>query len=216
MKKYFIPLIGVISSGKTTFLKGLLGIDILETGSSTTTKFVCLIKNSDKYLFYHVIPKKEKNIISLTKEGEIFEGEEKIKSKMKEINQALTQNKQKDLLNVFYILEAPIKNIDNDFILQNCYFMDIPGLNENNNENKQKYIEDIFSLISFDDILFEIIIFDSKNIGPDNIKEILKSLEKKNVLKKENNLFILNKIDLCENKKEIIENCKNYFYKTFE
>ena len=48
MKKYFVPIIGTISSGKTTFLKGFLGIDILETGSTTTTKFVCLIKNSDK------------------------------------------------------------------------------------------------------------------------------------------------------------------------
>ena len=213
MKKFFIPIIGTISSGKTTFLKGFLGIDILETGSTTTTKFVCLIKNSDKYSFYHVIPKKEENNISFTKEGEISEGEEQIREKMKEINLALSQNKQKDSLNkIFYILEAPIKNIDNEYILENCYFMDIPGLNE----NEQNYIEDIFSLIGFYDILFEIIIFDSTNIGSDNIMNILRSLEKKKVLKNENNLFILNKIDLCRNQEEIIENFKNYFYKTFE
>ena len=75
MKKYFIPIIGAISSGKTTFLKGFLGIDILETGSTTTTKFVCLIKNSDKFLFYHVIPKKEENVITFTKDGEVSEGD---------------------------------------------------------------------------------------------------------------------------------------------
>ena len=213
MKKFFIPIIGTISSGKTTFLKGFLGIDILETGSTTTTKFVCLIKNSEKYSFYHVIPKKEENYISFTKDGEISEGEEQIRAKMEEINQTLSQNRQKDSLNkIFYILEAPIKNIDNEFLLENCYFMDIPGLNE----NEQNYIEDIFSLIGFDDILFEIIIFDSTNIGSDNMLNILHSLEKKKVLKKENNLFILNKIDLCRNQEEIIENFKNYFYKTFE
>ena len=195
MKKYFIPIIGAISSGKSTFLKGLLGIDILETGSTTTTKFVCLIKNSDKFLFYHVIPKKEEKIISFTKEGEISEGEEQIIAKMKEINHNLSQIKKNDSLNnIFYMLEAPIKNIDNEFILENSYFMDIPGLNE----NEKNYIDDIFSLINFNDILFEIIIFDSTNIGSDNIMNILLSLDKKKSLKKENNLLILNKIDLCK------------------
>ena len=213
MKKYFIPIIGAISSGKTTFLKGFLGIDILETGSTTTTKFVCLIKNSDNFLFYHVLPKKEENIITFTKEGEVSEGEEQIIAKMKEINQSLSQIKKKDSLNnIFYMLEAPIKNINNEFILENSYFMDIPGLNE----NEKNYIDDIFSLISFNDILFEIIIFDSTNIGSDNIMNILLSLDKKKALKKENNLFILNKIDLCKKKDEIIENFKDYFYKTFE
>ena len=213
MKKYFIPIIGAISSGKSTFLKGLLGIDILETGSTTTTKFVCLIKNSDKFLFYHVIPKKEEKIISFTKEGEISEGEEQIIAKMKEINHNLSQIKKNDSLNnIFYMLEAPIKNIDNEFILENSYFMDIPGLNE----NEKNYIDDIFSLINFNDILFEIIIFDSTNIGSDNIMNILLSLDKKKSLKKENNLLILNKIDLCKKKDEVIENFKDYFYKTFE
>ena len=73
---YFIPIIGTISSGKTTFLKGLLGIDILETGSTTTTKFVCLIKNSDKYLFYHVLPKKKK-ILYLFKKKEYYQLEKR-------------------------------------------------------------------------------------------------------------------------------------------
>ena len=210
---YFIPIIGTISSGKTTFLKGLLGIDILETGSTTTTKFVCLIKNSDKYLFYHVLPKKEKNFISFQKEGVLSTGEEKIKERMKEINQTLSQIKENDTLNnLFYVLEAPIKNIDNKFILNNSYFMDIPGLNE----YEQKYIENIFSLISLDNILFEIIIFDSTNIGSDSIMNVLNSLEKKKALKKENNLFILNKIDLCRNQEEIIENFKYYFYSIYE
>ena len=45
MKK-FIPIIGTISSGKSTFLKALLGINILETGISTTTKFVYLIQHN--------------------------------------------------------------------------------------------------------------------------------------------------------------------------
>ena len=210
MKKYFIPIIGTISSGKTTFLKGFLGIDFLETGSTTTTKFICLIKNSDKYLFYHVLPSKKDTIISFIKDGEVCKGEEKIKEKMKEINQNISKINNKESLNkIFYMLEVPIKNIDNEFILQNSYFMDIPGLNE----IEQNYIEDVFNLINLNDILFEIIIFDSSNIGSDNILNILISLEKKNVLKKENNLFILNKIDLRSKKEDIIDTFKNYFYR---
>ena len=47
MKKKFIPIIGTISAGKSTFLQALLGTNVFETGT-TTTKFICLIKNSDK------------------------------------------------------------------------------------------------------------------------------------------------------------------------
>ena len=69
----FIPIIGSISSGKSTFLKGLLGINELETGATTTTKFICLIKNSSKTSFYHVILKKQGNNVSIQKEGETIE-----------------------------------------------------------------------------------------------------------------------------------------------
>ena len=53
--KLFIPIIGSISAGKSTFLKGFLGINELETGANVTTKFVCLIQNSPQTSFYHVI-----------------------------------------------------------------------------------------------------------------------------------------------------------------
>ena len=74
------------------------------------------------------------------------------------------------------MLEVPIKNINNEQLLENSYFMDIPGLNENNTT----YIKDIFSIIKIDDILFEIMIFDSTSIGSDNILDIFKKLESEN------------------------------------
>ena len=51
MKKKFIPIIGTISAGKSTFLQALLGTNVFETGTTTTTKFICLIKNSDQTKF---------------------------------------------------------------------------------------------------------------------------------------------------------------------
>ena len=213
MKKYFIPIIGTISAGKSQFLQGLLGTNVLQSGSTTTTKFVCLIKNSLQINFYHVIPKKEKGII-FDKEGEEIKEKEKIKLKIEEINKNLS-DKKSTINEMFYMLEIPINNIENLALLDQCYFMDIPGLNEIMNS----YIENIFSIISIEDILFEIIVFDSTNIGSDSILEIIKELDKKHCLKKTHNLFILNKIDLCTksgDKADIIDTFKDYFYKTFQ
>ena len=212
MPRKFVPIIGTISAGKSTFLQGLLGTSVLESGATTTTKFVCLIQNSKDTKFYHVIPKKEKSIV-FVKEGNEVNGEENIKEKIKEVNKALSEKPgTKD--DIFYKLEIPIKNIDNPSLLEECYFMDIPGLNE----NESSYIDIIFSLLTLDDIKFEIMVFDSTNIGSDNILNIIIKLEKKKCLKKSGNLFILNRIDqITQNgEKEIIECFKQYFYQNFE
>ena len=211
MKK-FIPIIGTVSSGKSTFLKGLLGLNVLETGLTTTTKFVSLIKNGAQMKFYHVIPKKEK-YLEFIKDGEEIFGEENIKNKIIEINKSFSE-KPGTRNDIFYILETPIKNIENDYLLKECYFMDIPGLNENENS----YIEEIFSLITLDDIKFEIIVFNSRYKDSDNLLNIIQKLEEKKCLKKSGNLFILNKIDQVNKngENEIINNFKQYFYQNFE
>ena len=56
---------------------------------------------------------------------------------------------------IFYMLEMPIKNVENKFLLDECYFMDIPGLNE----NKNSYMDIIFYIITFNYFIFKIIIF---------------------------------------------------------
>ena len=174
MKEKYIPIIGTISAGKSTFLKAFLGVTMLQTGATTTTKFVCLIKNSNRNCFYHVIPNKN-NGIKFIKDGEKTIGEEEIQKRIEEIKRNFSEKKP-NKNDIFYMLETPIKTIKNTYLLNNCYFMDIPGLNENNST----YIEDIFSLITINDILFEIMIFDSTSIGSDNILDIFKKLEKKN------------------------------------
>ena len=206
----YIPIIGTISSGKSTFLKSLLGINVLQTGISTTTKFVCIIQHSKITKFYHIIPIKQ-GALKFKKDGKEISGEENIRKKIEEINQDLS-NKPITKDNIFYKLETPLKYIDNKILLENYYFLDVPGLNE----YKNNYIDIIFSVITFEDIFFEIIIFDSTSISSDNIFNIIKNLERKNCLKKKDNLYILNKIDKVENKEEIIESFRNNFYKQFE
>ena len=94
MSKCYIPIIGTISAGKSTFLKAFLGIEVLETGATTTTKFICLIKNNNQTSFYHVIPKTENCSVIFSKEGSEIKGIEEIKKKIEQINKTLTEKKE--------------------------------------------------------------------------------------------------------------------------
>lgn len=97
MRKKFIPNIETISADKSTFLQGLLGTNVFETGSTTTTKFVCLIKNNNQTKFYYIIAKKENNIEFIMDGDEII-CEENIKNKIKEINQNLPNKPIKKMI----------------------------------------------------------------------------------------------------------------------
>ena len=210
-QRKIIPIIGIISSGKSTFLQALINSDILESGGTTTTKFLCLIKNKQlgPFQFYHVkfcLNKKER----FERDGEIISGEENIKNKIKEIN----KNEEKNMNNLFYILECPINFIENKKILNENYFMDVPGLNE----TKFNYVNNIFEKIK-DLINFYIFIFNIEHYIGDETKNIFQDLDVNGCLqKKEGNLFLLNKIDnvpvgTIETR---IEDFSNYFYNTFE
>ena len=205
-----IPLIGIISSGKSTFLQALINSDILESGGTTTTKFPCLIKHKESgpFQFYHVkFINEEKRFIM---DGEIIEGEENIKNKIKEIN----KNEEKDVNKLFYVLECPINCIENKKLLEENYFMDVPGLNE----AKCEYAKNIFMNIK-DIINFYIFIFNADHYVGDEVKDIFQNLEENGYLqKKEGNLFLLNKIDNIKagTIESRIEEFSNYFYNTFE
>ena len=46
IKRFQIPVIGKISSGKSTFLNALLGVDCLEVRQEVATQFCCLIRHN--------------------------------------------------------------------------------------------------------------------------------------------------------------------------
>ena len=213
-----IPIIGTISSGKSLFLDNLLGLDLLETNSSTTTKFVCVIrhkKDLEEPIFYHINLIKKGNVYESIKEGDIVIGKEKIRKKIKEINdieKEISDDKRKyDQL--FYILEIDIKTIKNEELLNNYDFYDIPGLdelinnkeqdnNKNNNNNniqtkvKMIYIKELFKY--FKNIIdFGIFVINSERGYVNSSKEVIVNVV--NEIKREKNitnyLIILNKID---------------------
>ena len=56
-KRKSIPIIGTISSGKSLFLDNLLNLNLLESKSDITSKFVCIIRHNKDLLepkFYHI------------------------------------------------------------------------------------------------------------------------------------------------------------------
>ena len=137
-----IPIIGAISCGKSLFLDSLLGLNLLEIKSSTSSKFVCIIrhnKNLQVPIFYHITLKesgKDKKTgmteYKAIKDGESIEGYENIKEKIKQINQEQKAIDDNDIKfdELFYILEIKINYIKNEELLNNYDFYDIPGLDE--------------------------------------------------------------------------------------
>ena len=151
MNHTYIPIIGEMSAGKSNFLNAFLGLDdILQTGSSTTTKFVCLIKNSNYTSFYHVIPTKKNGYLIFNKEGNEIKNSEEIRKEIIQINEKLVNGKG-NKNDIFYCLETPIKNKLITEQLSNYIFMDIPGLNE----DESNYFDEIFSLLTLNDIFLK-------------------------------------------------------------
>jgi hypothetical protein len=129
-----IIVIGMISSGKSTFLNSLLGINYLETKDDITTKFICIIRYNNEInepKFCHLkIKEEEKGKYYFIKDGEESIGKDKIIEKISNINLKESSITQPQYDQLFYLLETNITNIENKDFLKKHDFYDIPGLNE--------------------------------------------------------------------------------------
>ena len=142
-----IIVIGMISSGKSTFLNSLLGIAYLEAKDDVTTKFVTVIRYNENLKapkFYHLklikeeqpkmyekekdeknniiinsnIKEKEENLYLFEQDGEETIGADNIVKKIKEINDVEKENQEPKYENLFYMLETNITNIENKEFLK--------------------------------------------------------------------------------------------------
>lgn len=209
LRKYTIPIIGILSSGKSTFINGLfLNNTLLEIDMDHTIKFICIIRHQielakGKFRFTKV--KIDSN--SLIKDGIIIEDENEIKNKIIEINKKKIDSEE--ILNAFYLLELNIQLIDddkiaNDELLKNIDFMDIPGLDffesqKNSNEIEQNKIVNIFKNFK-DKLNYFIIIFDCLRLQHDQVFIILEKLKNEFNIEMKNNLIVINKINLMVEK----------------
>ena len=210
---YFsIPIIGTISSGKSTFLNNFLGINFLESSSKITTQFICIIrhKNSGKSEFFSVeleqrnsIYQKEKKSYNFKKKELIAIGEDEIKNKIKEINDSIQKDEnltKRDKSIFFYILETKLSVFEgeNEKYCNMFEFMDIPGLNE----MKDFFPKEIIPLI-IPNTQFSIFFFDATNIQSTSSNEVFyKYVKLLNSKINKNSFFVINKLDEIKNNLE--------------
>ena len=129
-------VIGMISSGKSTFLNSIFGFNYLQANDNITTKFICIIRYNPKLKqpkFYKLklLQKQGKqNEYIYLKEGKDFLGKKEIKDKIKSINFEQHKSSEPIYENLFWMLEINEIPFENKKFMEEHDFYDIPGLNE--------------------------------------------------------------------------------------
>lgn len=236
IKRFAIPVFGVISSGKSTFLNYLLNLNnLLEMDEQISTKFICIIRHNktlkNPKLYEVKIDIRGEQSVNFEKGKEIKEDiKEAISKRNSDIkNEKLGRNPEK----YFLLLETniPFFNDDNDYFSDFYEFMDFPGLNEKdekdnpNGKNKPDlFYKDYIPLI-LPNVKFAIFIFNLIDYKGDEAKHLIDYfkdfsklfnfpyLEQICINSFNNSIFILNKIDLSERNmiNEDINNFKECF-----
>ena len=233
IKKFSIPIIGKINSGKSSILNYLLNLnDTLEVSEGLTTKFISIIRHNENLKgkspkIYNVNISERANVnnksmYSFEKTGECLHGD--IKDIIKKRNELLKKKELECLPeNYFYIIETYIPLFENEYKLYSDYFefMDIPGLNERIDEEYKYNIYFRKAIPLFiNNVKFSIFIFDTMNyhnITQEPLINFNKELNsfyknyKNESLKEniENSILILNKIDKSDLDGGIEEEKKN-------
>ena len=213
MQRFSIPIIGTVSSGKSTFLNFLLGIDYLEFSHKITTKCVTIIRHKpiDKPELYTVSIKERRN-------GYFnFEKNEKIEGNPKDIisqrNKLIQDSEKKINREDFFILIEVRTQLflgENEKFSNLFEFLDIPGLDEGTEDSfdirQSKFFKENILPKLIRNTQFSLLLFNAekylsiKNIGI--FKEYFKKFHNNKIV---NSFFILNKIDLLHNKEKEIE-----------
>ena len=234
-ERFTIPIIGIISSGKSTFLNVILQNNYLETDTKEATKFICILRHN-RFLREPKLYKaysKRRRIDYKYKKFEYFSFEKRheveevngikgdIKKLMQEINKNIAKYEEKmeisqrDINKYFYILEVniPLFSKEEYKSLGNYFdFIDIPGLNEEKSFISKNIIPMIVNKCLFSIYIFEMGRYESKPTL-DIYKEYISGLntyEKKSI-------YILNKIDIIhednkynDDEKKYLEEFKEY------
>ena len=222
---YFsIPIIGTISSGKSTFLNNFLGFNYLESSGKITTQFICIIRHRDienPELFTVELDPRDsvyhKESYNFKKKEKIATGENEIKNKICEINKSIKDDEnlsKREKSIFFYILETKLSIFEgeNEKYCNMFEFMDIPGLNEMNDFFPNEIIPKITP-----NTQFSIFFFDATNIqSASSNKVFYKYVELLNSKINKNSLFVINKFDEViinlENEKDIEKTKKFQIY----
>ena len=225
MKRFSIPIIGMTSSGKSSFLNFLLDINCLETNTNITPKCVIIIrhnkelKENEKYIYSVKINERGDGLYNFEKDentknenvNEIISERNKL---IKNMQSCEVPNKE----DFFLIIEAkiPLFTKENEKFGYFFEFLDLPGLDEgekesNNFKHSHFFKEQILPKIA-EISLFSIFIFDAGKYLSENSPVIYKKYIDKYCPKNcDNSFFIMNKIDKMDNDKREKKNFRDEF-----
>ena len=235
LERFSIPVIGKISSGKSTLLNIVLDLkDALQVQSKTTTKFISIIRHNSslkgknpKIYSVRFTPRTElENHYNFDKDEYI---DEDIKTFIEKRNIDLIKKNIPDIpQNYFYIIESYIPFFSEKYEEYADFFefLDIPGLNENSDDlkNDNIYYDKVLPLI-INNIKFSLFIFETKNYqNAINSKQLYEKFvnmlnsrnkdyfdQTKNINNIQmNSIYILNKIDLCDKEGGLIKEKEDF------
>ena len=213
IQRFSIPIIGAISSGKSTFLNFLLGFDYLEYSHDITTRCVAIIRHKPVD-----IPKLYTVSIKERRDGYFnFEKKEKIEGNPKEIisqrNKLILNSKGNPNREDFFVLVEARTQLflgENEKFSNLFEFLDIPGLDEGNNNSSDfrhsKFFKENILPKLIKNTQFSLLLFNAeKYLSKKNIEIFNEYFQKYFQTKFINSFFILNKIDLLKDKEKEIE-----------
>ena len=224
IKRFSIPIIGMISCGKSSFLNFLFGMNCLENGQDVTSKCVVIIRHNkylsqnEKYIYSVIIKERGEGYYDFEKNEETKSDD--VNKIIKERNNLIKNSEENNMPkneDFFLILEANIplfKGINEKY--GNFFeFLDIPGLDEGMKDSKSYksskfFTENILPKIAFNS-LFSIFMFDAGKYMRDKNPEIYKNYIKNYFFNNyTNSFFILNKIDLMDDEVKEKKDFENY------
>ena len=226
----FIPILGVSNSGKSSFINGLLGKNILPCDSSECTRRAIIIrylKEKEKASLYSIKFNSCANLNDIyyyyTKKELISENLEEIKEIISILNESFP-SKEEDS---FLLLETNIKFLENSEInsamkKSDICFIDFPGHNTNNNYFfKNDIYQKVLKMSSF-----FIYINSGKAFKENSNKELLSSAYKKVISIRKSDissklfidlcLFIFNKVDTLDEKERDLDEINKEIKETLE
>ena len=241
IKRFSIPIIGSINSGKSTFMNRFLNLnDILQVDSQVTTRFIAIIrhdKNAEIPEVYRVkIERRNQgNCFNFIETGENLleqNGLTDIKKIIKDLNEDIyknnSQNSEKykyDVDKYFLIVKTKIPLFEGDYEEYGNLidFLDIPGLDEAKDTpySTGSIFNDFIGVIFFN-IIFPLFIFEVKNFANDNADKVFENFfnlyaEKKFMENSKESEILYEKGIFLMNKTESLDdNTKKQIFESFK
>ena len=234
IERFCIPIIGLISSGKSTFLNYLLNIDCLESKYDITTKCIVILRHNKSLnspeLYSVKFQERNKGSYNFIKNEKIYpldstqiktelEKKEDLKKIISERNNLISSASDcPDPEEFFILLETniPLFSGENEEFAQYYEFMDLPGLDEGQNDSQDfrhsKFFKDNILPKIAANAQFSLFLFDAErflkksDVFIDYIQKYFKHTSN-------NSFYILNKIDLLDDYEKEVNNFKEEILK---